>query len=217
VTELVAHLREGIHHGRYAAGQRLIEADLTRELDVSRGPLREAFRRLSAEGLVESIPNRGTIVRRLSRQETRELFEIRTALEVLAVRLAAANVAAPAVRARFERAIEPIWSDVPRNASLAYLDENKLFHQAVADASGNAQLASLVRQMQLPLIMFQLSGALTSDILARSSREHRAVATAILAGDADRAAEAIRAHLDRASRFADRLPARVFRAEGRDP
>lgn len=211
VDRLVAHMREGILYGRYAAGQRLIEADLTRAFGVSRGPLREAFRRLSTEGLIESVPNRGAVVRRLTRKETAELFEIRTALEMLAAQLAARNISSAAVRKKFETAIVPIWNDSPRNVPLAYLDENKLFHQAVVDASGNDQLAAVGRQLQLPLIMFQLSGALTPDILAQSNAEHRAVAQAILAGNGALAAEIMLKHLDRASRFADQLPSQVFR------
>ena len=212
VGRVVMHLKDGIFYGRYAPGQRLIEADLTRELGVSRGPLREAFRRLTAEGLIESVPNRGAIVRRLSATETQELFQIRTALETLAAQLAAANIAAPGMRARFKAAIAPIWSDQPRDTPSAYLDENRVFHQAVADASGNEQLAALVRQLQLPLIMFQLSGALTPETLAKSNAEHRAIAEAILAGNGRAAAKAITAHLDRAARFARELPPQVFRA-----
>jgi DNA-binding GntR family transcriptional regulator len=211
VERVFAHLKDGILNGRYAPGQRLIEADLTRDLGVSRGPLREAFRRLSAEGLVESVPNRGAIVRRLSRRQTRELFQIRSALESLAVRLAAANAADPEVRARFEAAIAPIWSNTPRHAAATYLDENRLFHQAVADASGNEQLSALCRQLQLPLIMFQLSGALTPETLARSNAEHRAIAEAVLRGDGEAAAGIMGAHLDRARRFADDLPTSIFR------
>jgi DNA-binding GntR family transcriptional regulator len=214
VGHVVSHLKDGIFHGRYAPGQRLIEADLTRELGVSRGPLREAFRRLSAEGLIESVPNRGAVVRRLTATETQELFQIRAALETLAVQLAAANVAMPDIRARFESAIAPIWSDQPREVPTAYLDENRIFHQAVADASGNEQLAALVRQLQLPLIMFQLSGALTPETLARSNAEHRAIAQAILAGEAAGAADIMRAHLSRAAGFARDLPAHVFRNDG---
>jgi DNA-binding GntR family transcriptional regulator len=217
VERLVGHLREGILYGRYAAGQRLIEADLTHALNVSRGPLREAFRRLSAEGLIESVPNRGAVVRRLTRKETHELFEIRTALEMLAAQLAARNIAVPGVREKFEAAIVPIWNDSPRHAPSAYLDENKIFHQAVADASGNDQLAAVGRQLQLPLIMFQLSGALTPEILAQSNSEHRKVALAILAGDTVGACDAMRAHLERASQFADQLPGQVFRSESRIP
>jgi DNA-binding GntR family transcriptional regulator len=211
VARVFLHLKDGILYGRYAPGQRLIEADLTRELGVSRGPLREAFRKLTAEGLVESVPNRGAIVRRLSHRETQELFQIRSALESLAARLAAQRIDLPGVRARFEEAIAPIWSDEPRSAALNYLNENRIFHQAVSDTSGNEQLAALCRQMQLPLIMFQLSGALTPETLARSNEEHRAIAKAILLGDGTGAANAMQAHLDRAHRFADELPKSIFR------
>lgn len=73
VDYVLEHLRQGIVRGRYAPGQRLIEADLTDELGVSRGPLREAMRRLSADDLLEIVPNRGAIVRRLSLREMLEL------------------------------------------------------------------------------------------------------------------------------------------------
>ncbi len=212
VERVFLHLKDGILSGRYAPGQRLIEADLTAEFGVSRGPLREAFRMLSAEGLVESIPYRGAIVRRLSRQETQELFQIRGALEVLAARLASENIDLPGVRGRFEQAIAPIWREAPRNIGMTYLDENRVFHQAVADISGNEQLAVLCRQMQLPLIMFQLSGMLTPETLALSNREHRAIATAILAGDADTASTGMKSHLERARLFASQLPRSIFRS-----
>lgn len=198
VERIVRHLREGILNSRYAPGQRLIEADLTRDLGVSRGPLREAFRRLSAEGLVETVPNRGALVRRLSRQETLELFQIRVELEALGARLAAENIAVPAIRDAFEAAVVPIWSDAPRLSQLAYLDENKRFHDAVVGAGGNCQLVQIHRQLQLPLIMFQVSGALDAAILSRSVAEHRRIARAILAGDAREADRSMRLHLTRA-------------------
>lgn len=212
VERIFLKLKDGILTGRYAPGQRLIESDLTTELGVSRGPLREAFRKLTAEGLVESIPNRGAVVRRLSHQETQELFQIRGALEALAARLASENIGLPGVRARFEQAVAPIWNDTPRNIGMTYLDENRIFHQAVADVSGNEQLSALCRQMQLPLIMFQLSGMLTPETLALSNLEHRQIATAILAGDADAASAGMTAHLNRAQRFARDLPRSIFRA-----
>jgi DNA-binding GntR family transcriptional regulator len=200
VTNLAAELREGILGGRYAPGQRLIEAELTRDLKVSRGPLREAFRRLSAEGLIESIPNRGALVRRLSPRQTQELFEVRIALEMLAAQLAARNIDKGDARTRFEAAIAPIYaSDQPRTAS-THADENALFHQAVAEASGNAELAALCRQMQLQ--MAGLAGALTPELLVKSNAEHRAIAKAILGGYAATAGDAMRAHLEREGRMA---------------
>src|SRR4051795_5578940 len=77
VDYVLDHLRTGVMQGRYAPGQRLIEADLTRDLRVSRGPLREAFRRLSAEGILEMVPHRGALVRRLTMREMKEFFQIR--------------------------------------------------------------------------------------------------------------------------------------------
>lgn len=212
VTQVVAHLREGILAGRYAAGQRLIEADLTEELAVSRGSLREAFRRLTAEGLIESVPNRGAIVRRLTRRETIELFEIRRSLEHLAAQRAAENIDQPETRATFEAAIAPIWSDQPRGG-LEYIEENRRFHQAVLDASGNWQLSNLSRQLQLPLIMLQQSRALTPTILEDSVREHRNVAAAILAGEPENAGRQMWMHLTRAVDLSKEMPEAIFRPE----
>lgn len=213
VDRVVQHLRDGILNSRYAPGQRLIEADLTRDLGVSRGPLREAFRRLSAEGLVEMVPNRGALVRRLTRRETLELFQIRTELEALGARLAAANMADRANRQAFETAIAPIWSDAPRLSQMAYLEENKRFHDAVIGASGNCQLVQIHRQLQLPLIMFQVSGALSADVLSHSVAEHREMASAILAGDAGAADAEMRRHLSRALELVRDTREGDFRAE----
>ena len=105
VEYVLEHLRNGVIQGRYAPGQRLIEAALTRDLRVSRGPLREAFRRLSAEGLLESVPHRGALVRRLTLREMKELFQIRVQLETLAAQLADDAMPDPAARSRFEREI----------------------------------------------------------------------------------------------------------------
>ena len=195
---------------RYVPGQCLIEADPTRDFGVSRGPLREAFRHLSAEGLIQIVPHRGALVRRLSRKEALELFEIRTALEALAVRLAAKAMSEPQNRERFEVAIEPIWSEAPRRSGPGYHEENRQFHQAILDVCGNQKLVELSRQQQLPLIMLQLSGAMTPTMYGDSVTEHRTIAKAILAGNADEAEAAIREHLERASQITDAMPDTIF-------
>jgi DNA-binding GntR family transcriptional regulator len=212
VERLIRGLRHGILNGRYAPGQRLIEADLTRDYGVSRGPLREAFRRLSAEGLLQIVPHRGAVVRRLTLKEMLELFQIRTALEALAVRLAAQAIDEADNKQRFQAAIEQIWNDAPRRSGVAYHEDNRLFHQSILDICGNAQLAELSRQLQLPLIMLQLSGAMIPEMYRDWVVEHRAIATAILAGDADAAERALRRHLDRAHQIAAAMPRSIFRS-----
>ena len=211
VDRLVEGLREGILNSRYAPGQRLIEADLTRDFNVSRGPLREAFRRLTAEGLLQIVPNRGALVRRLSYQETIELFQIRSALECLAVRLAAGAIDQGDNRQRFDHAIAAIWSETPRLDHPGYHRENRKFHLSILDVCGNAQLAETSRQLQLPLLMLQLSGEMTPEMYRDSVLEHREVASAISRGDADGAEGAMRRHLERAIRIAEAMPQTIFR------
>lgn len=208
------YLSSAILNGRFAPGQRLIEAKLTGDLGVSRGPVREAFRRLSAAGLIEIVPNRGAVVRRLSMVEALELFEIRTELEALAARQAAARMKDPAVRAQFEAAISPIWSTEPRHSTADYLQENQRFHAAIIAAAGNSQLAKLHEQLHLSLILAQISSSLTSHVIGASLHEHRLIAAAIRARDAEEADAAIRDHLHRAQEYMRKMPPELFRRDG---
>lgn len=206
---VVAHLRDGVYRGRYVPGQRLIEADLTAELGVSRGLLREAFRRLAAEGTLEIVPNRGALVRRLSRNDAVELFEIRLELEALAARRAA-GAAGPA-RKRFVSDVSFIHDKTPRLSALAYIAENQRFHGAMFELAGNRQLVQLNTQLQLSLIMAQISTSLTPEILATSMREHRMIADTIGRGDVEAADREVRAHLARARDMIVGMPAAMFR------
>jgi DNA-binding GntR family transcriptional regulator len=165
VDEVVDTLREGLMNQRFAPGQRLIEADLTRECGVSRGTLRQAFSRLASDGLIEIVPNRGALVRRLSQRDLLELFQIRSELEGLAARLAAGAMDDPARRAAFEAAIAPIWDDAPRVDAGSYLEENSGFHKAVLAAADNRQLANVCTQFHLHAIMGQVGGVLTADAI----------------------------------------------------
>ena len=183
-----------------APGQRLVESDLTARFAVSRGPVREALRRLAADGLIDHWPNRGALVRRLSAREIDEFFQIRVELESLAARLGAKSDDADA-HARFAAAIKPILAEEPRRLP-DYLCENAAFHEALMALAGNRQLSELALRLHLPLIMAQVADILTPDVLEASVREHRAIATAILKRDAEVAANLMRAHLERARALA---------------
>jgi len=200
VAHIVERLREDIFGQRLTPGARLVESELTLRFDVSRGPVREALRRLAAEGLIEHLPHRGALVRRLSGVEMRELFQIRVELEALAARLAA-ETGDDGRRAAFRTAIEPIFDDSPRQPS-DYIGENAAFHDAILTLAGNRQLHDLAIRLQLPLIMAQVGDVLTPPVLESSVREHRAIANAILRRDPRGAASALRAHLERAAALA---------------
>lgn len=210
VDRVVAGLRAGILSGRYVPGQRLIEADLTHDFHVSRGPLREAFRRLSAEGLLHTVPNRGALVRQLSYREIVEIFQIRSALEPLAARLAALAIDRGDNRRQFEAAIREIWSEAPR-VDPGYHRENHRFHLSIFAVCGNAQLAEISSQLQLPLVLLQLSGAKTPGMYMASVVEHREIAAAILRGQGRAAEAATHRHLERACHIIETMPESIFR------
>ena len=200
VAHIVDGLRCDILAHRLQPGERLIESALTKRFSVSRGPVREALRRLAAEGLIEHAPHRGAVVRRMSPRDIAELFQIRVEMEALAARLAAQS-SDGAARARFIEEIAPIFAEAPRRME-AYLDENAAFHLAVLRLAGNAHLQELSARLRLPLIMAQVGDALTVEVMRASVREHRAIAKAIVDGDGAAAAAATRAHLERAAALA---------------
>ena len=200
VAFIVERLREDIWAGRLQPGSRLVESDLTARFAVSRGPVREGLRRLSADGLIEHRPHRGAVVRRLTEREIRELFLIRIEMEALAARLAAV-ADAPERRTRFAASIEPIHSEASRNPC-DYLKENAAFHDAVMALADNLQLRELAVRLQLPLIMAQVGDVLTPPVLEASVREHRAIARAILERDPSAATARMREHLERAAAVA---------------
>lgn len=208
---LASHLRDAINAGRFVPGQRLVEAELTAEYGVSRGPLREALRQLSAEGLVELMPHRSAQVRRLTRTEILELFHIRAQLEAMAGQMAASRMHLPNIHDRFSKATAMVFDDKPRLSTAEYICENNSFHGAILSAAGNSQLIRLYENMQLGLIMSQISAALPTDIIATSLKEHRQIAEAILMTDEKRAAKLLFRHLTRAMDFMRLVPDNFFR------
>jgi DNA-binding GntR family transcriptional regulator len=205
VDSVFSRLKGAIYEGQFAPGQRLIEADLTREYNVSRGPVREALQRLAAEGVVNFVPNRGAVVRRFSRKEVADLFLIREALEGLAVRQATKNLMSMENRQPFMDAIKAL-EDPPQQYRRNFATENQMFHSLIVELSDNPQLDTLLIQLRLPLVRFQIRGALDQNYLEQSRREHSAIADAILKGDHKRAEKCMRQHLERASERLLNLP-----------
>jgi DNA-binding GntR family transcriptional regulator len=195
VDAVVSAIVEAIKVGRYVPGQRLVEADLTEELGVSRGPLREAFGRLAAEGLLEIEPYRGALVRRMTRDDLRDLYQVREAVEGQAAALAAARIDEGGNRARLTRALAEMSEqhgglDIP-----GYMDISEHFHSLIVELSGNELLAHVVAQLQVQA--FRLFYRSLADATARekSVTDHEAVAAAVLAGDPSRAERAMRRHV----------------------
>src|SRR5690606_13439976 len=143
---VVDHLRRGILNGQYAPGQRLISRDLMNEIGVSRGPVREAFGHLSAAGLVELTPNRGAAVKRFTRREIKNVFQIREMLEGLAASLAAQQIGVGDNRKRLQE-IQEMLSGIGTGDTQAFMNGNRLLHRLIVDMSTNPELGVLIDRM----------------------------------------------------------------------
>ncbi|MGH7805027.1 MAG: GntR family transcriptional regulator, partial [Candidatus Binatia bacterium] len=140
VDQISETIKEGVRLGNYVPGQRLIENDFVSELGFSRGPLREALRRLEAEGVVLLEKNRGAVVRRWSREDIEHLYDVRELLEPQAARLAAELVASdPERQRRLESSLRRMRKTA-EDAVSDYVRENVRFHVLIAELSGNSWL-----------------------------------------------------------------------------
>jgi DNA-binding GntR family transcriptional regulator len=188
------HLREEILAGRLKPGAELAEVPLSEQLGVSRGPLREAIGRLAAEGLVTVRPRRGAVVRSLSKEEFLELYQVREALETMAVRLAVPRLAADDF-VTLQGLIETMAKYAERGEVAEFFDANVAFHGHLFTASGNGMLQELYRQLLGQIGRYRLRSLTLRGNLQRSVAEHAAIVRAAKRGDVERAAHLMSEHV----------------------
>lgn len=189
-----SQLEQMIASGDFENGSRLDENRLARHFGVSRTPLREAFRLLSALGLVDLQPNRGAFVKLPDFAALVDMFEVMAGMEAWCARLAATRI----TRAQLLMLEDTISRsrvhvtnrDVPR-----YYEVNATFHELVYDASGNAFLAAETRRLQRRLKPYRLLQLGHDNRLENSVREHVEVFDALAAHDSETAARVMENHV----------------------
>jgi DNA-binding GntR family transcriptional regulator len=194
VHETVEWIRERIRRGRFVPGQRLVEADIIRELGASRSRVREALQRLSTEGLVTIEEFRGASVKRFSRDEVRQIYRARMALEGLAAGdFAAAN--APQLKARLAKiqtelnAIEQT-GDHERFARL-----NDEWHRTIIEGSGNDYVRMFVERLRVPIYRLLFTTFYNARRIDDANAGHRKITEAIVNGRVKEAERYMREHI----------------------
>lgn len=206
-------LRDGVRTGRYVPGQRLVEADLTSELKLSRGPVREALKLLAAEGLVELNRHRGAALRQLGRREVRDILTIQESLTSLAARLAAERIGEPGHRRRFKAAYTALLAAHGRGKDeSAVLDARVRFYVELVAIGGNRELARFVPIPQTNLLRAQFERHLPTGERGLRREDYRRIASLILDGKAGPAATAMARHIRRTRLAIEALPDSVFAA-----
>lgn len=188
-------ITELIRANRFAAGEALRETAIATELNVSRTPVREALRRLSTEGTVEIIPNRGATLVHFSENDIADIWSLRSLLEPYAARLAAERADETNV-AR----LESLWIQMQEaldSDDLDLLTElNNQFHGEIVNAGRSRVLRDALAAVQKKVLVRQTFGHYSQAQLLRSHQHHRDLVDAIAAGNNTWAESTMRAHIE---------------------
>jgi DNA-binding GntR family transcriptional regulator len=187
-------LRDAILQGKIPLGGRINELELATAWRISRTPIRDALRRLEAEGLVQAVPRRGVVVPALNPIEVEELYELREVLEGRAARRAAERPT-PELHGRINQLIKAF------GAALKQGDVNQMvtidldLHAALAAASGSTRLQHAIQQVAGQAYAFRTRTFQVKGRAAKSLREMAKVVAAVRARDGARAERAMQEHI----------------------
>ena len=184
-------------------GDKLSDLRLSHELGVSRTPLREALRRLVSDGIVRAERNRGFFVASFSASDIAEIYDLRATLETMALRAAAPRLTPDDLRhaqtdldnveARLKGAST---ESEKQEAYTAFLEVDRGFHRLLVDLAGNSRLRNMVEGLWAQIAVFQWAGGFRDHWTTAAITRHRSIIAALLEGDVERAAEALRQHID---------------------
>lgn len=187
-------IKKLIVSGQIQSGERLRYKDLVERLNVSQTPIKEAFTRLENEGLVVTIPHRGTIVKELSIKDIREMFQIREMLESLAARLAACNANAKEIEQL--RRINQKFSDAAANKNVkSCTEEDYRFHELLYKIAANDRLIRLMNYSNIHLLSIAQTSSNFLEISAVYKQHHTDIVAAIADHDQSSAESLMRNHL----------------------
>jgi len=193
------HLREQLLNGEIPPHQHLIEAKIAKEIGTSRTPVREALHSLELEGLIESIPRVGYVVKPIKEAEVEEICEIRTAIEGVAARWALKNA--------FQKLIDELRENIlvsedkvihgdPR----AFIDLDAQFHEIIARHSGSKRLQELSQTLRRHMLRYRVQSIYLIDNVLSAIQGHKNILEAIEKGDLEEVSKAIKCHLEQSKK-----------------
>jgi DNA-binding GntR family transcriptional regulator len=194
-TQVADNLREAILSRHFQPGQRLVERELVEATGASRTSVREALRELAAEGLVTSIPNKGTVVTEVTRDEARQLYELRSGLEALAGRLFVER----ATDAEVEE-LEQAFAGIEESYRLGVgtLAAKDAFYDVLFRGARNEQLRQMTAGLHARITYLRSFSLSQPGRLTESLAELREIINAVKSRDADAVANACLYHISRA-------------------
>lgn len=199
--EIADIIRERILKGEYRIGEKIKENQIATELKVSRTPIREAFKQLENEGLIDYIPNRGCFAKGFTRQDIEDIYAVRKALEVLAVEWAVSRIDDEQL-AELQRQSDLMEFYTTRKDSKRVLEVNADFHDIIYNAAGSRFMAQVLRSYKEYIEQTRKVLYYEQDYLTDIFSEHREILEAIKRRDSAGAKAAMARHLEGSQRRA---------------
>lgn len=188
-------LREAILKGELMIGEKITEMEIADELSVSRTPVREAFRMLEQEELINIIPQQGVFVAGVeTKKEIDDIFQLRTELEGLAAYLAAQNIDQKQ-QELLKEYTEELEECIEHNDHRGCIRVDVAFHRIIKEASNNKWLEKFLDTLFEQATRFRRSSFSRQGRMQEFLAEHKELAEAISSGDADRARECAEDHI----------------------
>ena len=188
-------LRDEICAGKYAPGSWLQETELTEYLGVSRSPVREALRRLVADGLLMEIPNKGVFVKEFTCRDIDEIFDMRVMLEPYAIRKSRSRMTSARLQKLFD-ILEELEHTHAAQELAVYTQSDEILHNRIVELSENSLVISTydrVRSMNQQFRVLSLSSHRRFD---ESLEEHRQIVQSLAVGDVETACATNTRHLE---------------------
>jgi DNA-binding GntR family transcriptional regulator len=193
------HLREQLLNGEILPHQHLVEARIAKEIGTSRTPIREALHSLELEGLIESIPRVGYVVKAIREDEVEEICEIRAAIEGVGARWA------------MEKAPQKLIADLKKNISAseekvahgepkAFVELDAQFHEIIARLSGSRRLQELGQTLRRHMLRYRIQSIYLMDNVSRAIQGHKGILEAMEKGDPEGVNRAIKYHLEQSKK-----------------
>lgn len=196
-TQVLDNLRQAILTRQFKPGQRLIERELVEATGVSRTSVREALRELGAEGLVTTIPNKGTVVTEVTQDEARQIYELRSSLEALAGRLFVQR-ASDADVANLRQAFSAIEQAYAAGIGAGVLAAKDAFYDVLFRGAANEPLRQVIAGLHARVTYLRAFSLSQPGRMQRSLEEVRAIMKAVEARDAEAVARACSIHVEQA-------------------
>lgn len=187
-------IRDLIDNGDLRAGERLVENQISEMIDVGRTPIREALRRLEAEGFVDVLANKGAVVKKISLKEMREIYDLIALLEGHATEIATENIKA-ADKAKLKAIQKHLKKSRKVKDYRTWMENNALFHSYFSERSGSGTLYKLISQLRTRAARYRFMAVIVPGSLGKYIRAHEEILGAVLKGESKKAGKLMREHV----------------------